>query len=256
MTKLLGKAENVLRSLFEINIAGSTHSSLISTLTETVLVQMRGVITGNEGGVSPAPDHFRIHANFHTWNLVNKSPGWVEYITDAIQNEAKDSLTTFQSPPRIDPVEEDRLESGVFLVDCDWQSGVPPKTQIMKIPITETKMPFGDHWRVFLIADGKEFPLHGPIFNLGRRETNDLVIPDGRVSRLHAQIRIADGNITIFDLDSTGGTFVNNNRVRSQSLKPGDVISLGGYPLIFNKDIDLNQTDKIEPDVVSQEKPS
>jgi pSer/pThr/pTyr-binding forkhead associated (FHA) protein len=117
-------------------------------------------------------------------------------------------------------------------------------------------MPLSDPRRVFLIADGKEVLLRGPVFNLGRRETNDLVIRDWRVSRLHAQIRIADGNITIFDLDSTGGTFVNNNRVRSQALKAGDVISLGGYPLIFNNDTDLNRTDKIEPDLITQEKSS
>ncbi len=254
MTKLMGKAENVLRSLFEINIGGSPHSRLLPSLTENVLVQMRGVITTNESGVSIAPDLFRIHANCHTWTLVNKSPGWAEYLMDAIQKEAKDSQTTFQSPPRIDPVEDDRVESGIFLVDCNWQSGVPPKTQNMNISTNEQKMPFGEPWRVFLIADGKVFPLHGPVFNLGRRETNDLVIQDGRVSRLHAQIRITEVNITIFDLDSTGGTFVNNNRVRSQVLKPGDVISLGGYTLIFNKDIDLDRTDKIEPESISQER--
>ena len=256
MTKVLGRAENALRSLFEINITGSSQSSLISTLTEKVLAQMRGVISGNEGEVSVAPDHFRIHANHHMWTLINKSPGWVEYITDAIQKEAKDSQTTFRSPPRIDPVEDNQVGSGFFLVVCDWQSEFPPKTQIMNIPAAEKNMPFGDPWRVFLISDGKEIPLHGQVFNLGRRETNDLVICDGRVSRLHAQIRITEINITIFDLDSTGGTFVNNNRVRSQALKPGDVISLGGYPLIFNKDIDLNRTDKIDPNFFSQEKAS
>jgi len=256
MTKLLGKAENALRSLFEINITGSSQSSLISTLTETVLAQMRGVISGNEGEVSLAPDHFRIHANHHTWTLVNKSPDWVESIADAIQKEAKDSQTTFLSPPKIDPVEDDQVESGLFLVVSDWQSEVSPKTQVMNIPAAENNILSGDPLRVFLIADGKEYPLHGPVFNLGRRETNDLVIRDGRVSRLHAQIRVTENNITIFDLDSTGGTFVNNNRVRSQALKPGDVISLGGYPLIFNKDIDLNRTDKIDPNLISQEKAS
>jgi pSer/pThr/pTyr-binding forkhead associated (FHA) protein len=40
----------------------------------------------------------------------------------------------------------------------------------------------------------------------------------------------------IFDLDSTGGTFVNRVQVNQSTLFPGDVISLAGVELIYGQD--------------------
>ena len=98
----------------------------------------------------------------------------------------------------------------------------------------------------FLIIDGaRNYPLKTTVVNIGRRLDNHLVIDDPRVSRGHAQLRAIKGHYTIFDLNSTGGTFVNNQRVSQQVLKPGDVISLAGVPLIFGQDINpaLGDTD-------------
>jgi len=66
---------------------------------------------------------------------------------------------------------------------------------------------------------------------------NHLVIDDPRVSRLHAQLRIVRGQFVIFDLDSTGGTFVNGQRIHQYTLRAGDVISLAGVPLVFGQEI-------------------
>lgn len=91
----------------------------------------------------------------------------------------------------------------------------------------------------FLIVDGvRVFALETAIINVGRREDNQLVIDDPRVSRLHAQLRLVRGSFVIFDLDSTGGTFVNGQRVRQYSLRAGDVISLAGVPLVFGQETD------------------
>lgn len=89
----------------------------------------------------------------------------------------------------------------------------------------------------FLIVDGvRVFPLDIAVVNIGRREDNQLMIDDPRVSRLHAQLRLVRGQFVIFDLDSTGGTFVNGQRVRQQALRAGDVISLAGVPLVFGQE--------------------
>ena len=91
----------------------------------------------------------------------------------------------------------------------------------------------------FLIVGGnKVFPLDQAVINIGRRSDNYLVINEGQVSRLHAQIRAINGRYVIFDLDSSGGTLVNGDRVNSSKLFPGDVISLAGYPLIYGQEDD------------------
>lgn len=60
---------------------------------------------------------------------------------------------------------------------------------------------------------------------IGREQGCDILIEEGNPSRRHAKIICTDTNITIEDLQSTNGTFVNNNRVnRPCSLKEGDVV--------------------------------
>jgi len=41
----------------------------------------------------------------------------------------------------------------------------------------------------------------------------------------------------LFDLSSTGGTYVNNKTVKSVVLKPGDVIRVGRTILIFSQEL-------------------
>jgi pSer/pThr/pTyr-binding forkhead associated (FHA) protein len=81
---------------------------------------------------------------------------------------------------------------------------------------------------------------------------NQLVIDDPRVSRSHAQLRAIKGRYILFDLNSTGGTFVNGQRTNQSILYPGDVISLSGVPLIFGQDNpparpDLADTSPLSP---------
>jgi pSer/pThr/pTyr-binding forkhead associated (FHA) protein len=88
----------------------------------------------------------------------------------------------------------------------------------------------------FVIVDGiRVIPLTQPIVNIGRRVENTLVIDDPRVSRTHAQLRAINGRYIIFDLNSTGGTFINGERVTQSILYPGDVISLAGADLIYGQ---------------------
>lgn len=63
-----------------------------------------------------------------------------------------------------------------------------------------------------------------------------------RVSRTHAQLRAVHGHYVLFDLNSTGGTYVNGQRISQHALKAGDVISLSGVPLIYGEDTPADET--------------
>jgi hypothetical protein len=89
----------------------------------------------------------------------------------------------------------------------------------------------------FLIVNGDWiYSLDQSVINIGRRSTNDLIIDDVRVSRDHAQLRAIRGKFVLFDLNSTGGTFINGKRITKRTLSPRDVISLAGLPLIYSQD--------------------
>jgi len=88
----------------------------------------------------------------------------------------------------------------------------------------------------FLIVDGKRVvTIDKSIINIGRKSDNHIVVENEHVSRYHAQIRMNQGQYVLQDLDSTVGTSVNGEPMKEVILRPGDVISLGGVPIIFGQ---------------------
>jgi pSer/pThr/pTyr-binding forkhead associated (FHA) protein len=75
------------------------------------------------------------------------------------------------------------------------------------------------------------FSLTAGTVSIGRAKNNDVRIQDSTVSSHHAKIVTFYNASYIEDLGSTNGTFVNGKRVKKQTLKPGDIISLGALSL-------------------------
>ena len=88
----------------------------------------------------------------------------------------------------------------------------------------------------FLIISGmKSVPLNQSIIRIGRHRDNTIVIDDPRVSRYHVELRAIKGHFDIFDLGSTGGTYINGMRTAQAILYHGDYISLAGVELLFTQ---------------------
>jgi adenylate cyclase len=71
--------------------------------------------------------------------------------------------------------------------------------------------------------------------SIGRSPEQDIVLIDSSASRLHAELYFDEnmGTVTITDLGSTNGTFVNRERLTvARRLYDGDVIRIGGSTLI------------------------
>ncbi|HSK22265.1 MAG TPA: FHA domain-containing protein [Egicoccus sp.] len=78
------------------------------------------------------------------------------------------------------------------------------------------------------ILAGLRLRVDQDVATLGRREDNGYVLPDPRISRVHAEIR-KDGNVLIVtDLGSSSGTKVNNEAITGPTVvRHGDRISFG-----------------------------
>ena len=90
----------------------------------------------------------------------------------------------------------------------------------------------------YLVFSGQIYPIKKAVIKVGRMLENDLVLQDPLVSRFHAEIRYEDGKFYIVDLDSTGGTYLNNKPVTKSILFSGDIILLTQIPIMFMVETD------------------
>ncbi|WP_028604860.1 FHA domain-containing protein [Ottowia thiooxydans] len=84
--------------------------------------------------------------------------------------------------------------------------------------------------RLIVSIDGvvvKEVLLNKSRITLGRRPHNDLVLDQLAVSGEHAVIVSEEGKVTLEDLGSTNGTYVNGDPIVRRVLVGGDEIDIG-----------------------------
>lgn len=89
--------------------------------------------------------------------------------------------------------------------------------------------------RLVISLDGKvldEVTLSKPRTTIGRRAYNDIVIDHLGVSGEHAAVVQSPQGLRVEDLQSTNGTYVNDQAVEQQLLRPGDVIGVGRFRLL------------------------
>jgi len=68
---------------------------------------------------------------------------------------------------------------------------------------------------------------------LGRGPLNEIRLDNPSVSAAHAEIMIESGSVTVKDLRSTNGTFVNRSQILQGFLQPGQTLSLGSVEMLF-----------------------
>jgi len=89
-----------------------------------------------------------------------------------------------------------------------------------------------------LEVGGQSKSLSNKNFNIGRDKSNQLIIADPKVSRLHAVVNFENGEAYITDTNSSNGTYVNGIQIppnTKHKLKDGDKIKLGTTLITFYK---------------------
>jgi diguanylate cyclase (GGDEF)-like protein len=97
-------------------------------------------------------------------------------------------------------------------------------TQVTKLPDESAKRAY----ILFLSGPliGKLLHLQEGVTTVGRAPDADIVINDQRISRHHVQVAVSGEDVTLEDMGSTNGTFVNGQRVKKQDLRDGDKIQI------------------------------
>jgi hypothetical protein len=75
--------------------------------------------------------------------------------------------------------------------------------------------------------EGEPIPLSRDIMTIGRTRDKDICIPSRAVSRDHARLVMSTRSVTVFDMDSANGCFVNDERVRRHKLRDNEILRIG-----------------------------
>jgi pSer/pThr/pTyr-binding forkhead associated (FHA) protein len=76
---------------------------------------------------------------------------------------------------------------------------------------------------------------HQEPLTLGRDKSNKLVLCSREVSRFHAVVRWQQDEYVLEDLDSSNGTFVNEDYIERHALRNGDTIYIGANVLFYRQ---------------------
>ncbi len=234
----LQELEARLQALIEVRLI----SVLPGQKAEDLIVQklifaMKANTVEQSDGKAWAPSVYTLQVNsaaLPSWN----QPQLLETLLAVLKTTAEDEHLLFGSPPTITIAGNPDQKAGEINWIASQRVENMAETKDMQTDAeNDEDEEYAFPENAFLIVEGvKVFPLKVTVVNVGRRLDNTLVIDDPRVSRNHAQLRAIKGRFVIFDLNSTGGTFVNGQRTSQSVLYPGDVISLAGVSLIFGQD--------------------
>lgn len=103
---------------------------------------------------------------------------------------------------------------------------------------------------VFLVVDEEVIYEIAPnsVLNIGRLDTNDIVLDDYKVSREHAVLKFSGGSdFLLLDLASTHGTYVNGERIERCAVNCGDKIQIMGHELTLSREMPANLYDTETP---------
>ncbi len=82
-------------------------------------------------------------------------------------------------------------------------------------------------------VSGSLIPLNFRRITMGREQTCTIEINDDFMSRTHAILELTDSGYMLTDNHSRNGTFVNDQRITSHLLRPGDQIRVGNHIFKF-----------------------
>ncbi len=249
MTRL-DEIESRLRDLLEVHLLNYLPGYQVEDKIAQQLAAGMNANLKKQEDITLAPNVYVIVGHPSTLIKWRVDLRLLEKMAEALFTVANEAGFVFLTRPTVTTAADISMGPGETKILASFSSESVAETRGMpsepkNIPSPEIVPP-----NAFLVLNGTQIlPLTQATINIGRRLDNQVVIDDPRVSRTHAQLRVVRNRFVLFDLNSTGGTYVNGQRMKQSVLYPGDVISLAGVVLIFGQDLPAgrNPDDKSGP---------
>ena len=248
LDKLEAKLQLVIENWAQLLPTGGLKTQLARQLVES----MKSSIFTDENGRLSGHHIYIIHISKNQFNASNFDQEILDALSKTLLETAQEEGIVFMGKPMVITkvyevlnddrgfyiTSESRITKNENTAAMSGEKSFVEKTNNQTLPKA-----------FILVNDNEIYNFDQSVINIGRRKDNQIVIDDLHISREHAQIRAVQGKYVIFDLGTTGGTYINGHRITQQILNPGDVISLAGVPLIYGEDTDpMELLDQINED--------
>ncbi len=235
------RIEATLKEFFENDLQIVAHKNPLQQITNEIIAALEKNLK-ESGGKTFAPNIFRV--SIRDKNLADESElkEWKKYVQEIIKEITRDNGFQLAGPLHIQVFHSLKLTSEFEIAVSNSSIPSGKTVSLFGEKPDEQKKPSLLH-AYLITADEQYYHISKSITNIGRREDNDLVIDNLRVSRVHAQIRQLNHKHVIFDLDSTAGTKVNGVKIHQHTLNHGDVIEIADVPMIYGTDLDQSAPD-------------
>lgn len=236
----LDQIENRIKEIIERSSDLLPWTDHTAILIRHFCESLRQFLIENPDSLKHSPAVIRVYCSPDEMKQWNRMPAWQKIMLDAFTETVVELDCKPDLMPELTMTARNSLQNGQIIFNIEDWSSAQEKTGAVSLsrPVPTQKQKVQPESGRILINQDKAIPVEKTVINLGRKSSNDVVISDLRVSRFHAQIRKTRDGYMVFDIGSTGGTFVNGERITSHLLKSGDVISLAGYSLIFTNEKD------------------
>lgn len=207
------KLEQFCASLIERAFAKTFPSDLEPAQIARKLVSTMEAQTRDDDGRLHAPGSYAVYVSPADFERLNEHRQYLERAwADVLKNlAAKVGVTFEEGKARVTMSSRESVPTGaVEIVVAQGESGASS----LQLRTLEGVPPDG------LYALRRTA-------RIGRSEESEIVLLDPSVSRAHAVVEVAGGNVHVRDLGSTNGTFLNGRRVESERLREGDELRFG-----------------------------
>ena len=226
--------EKKLEIFFEKKLQSFFNKNPLISLTDELIEEFENNIHVMND-IKIAPNIFKIFIREKDHFIKNELAEWREFAQQLITELTQNNSNKLSGPIHIETFFDKTIkkEYVIFATHSSLASGKTINILTKPAPLSDNeKLP-----NAFMILWNEEiYKLSKNITSIGRRDDNDLIIDNLKVSRVHAQIRRTKDSFILFDIDSTSGTKVNGHLIRQHKLSNGDVIEIADVPLIFSCD--------------------
>ncbi len=180
-----------------------------------------------------APDQFHIQMNpANIRDFLAEFPDLPQRLARLIVDLSEESGFKLSAHPTVQLLPNEELTTLEAIITAERLQTMSGETAAMQPVNADARHGIAQNLSLH-IGDARVVPLLKSIINVGREQYNDIVIADGYISRHHLQLRKRFGVYSLFDVNSRGGTRVNDKRVAEHQLQNGDVIAIGHTTLVY-----------------------